>query len=109
MNMKSVKYRLILVFSVVLFVFITGCTKSTTNSSSLYTPTSADVTAKATLLDLQQGRNLYVNNCGKCHGLYSPDNYTPTQWTSIMNNMAPNTGMSSSEILLVTKYVTRGN
>jgi len=41
--------------------------------------------------------------------LYSPDDYTPIQWRSILPNMAPRTGMTSSEILLVTKYVTRGN
>ena len=107
--MKSMKYRYLLVFSALLFVFIQSCKKSTPGSSSLYTPTSADVTANATLIDLQQGRTLYINNCGRCHGLYSPDNYSSTQWKSILNNMAPNTSMSASEILLVTKYVTRGN
>jgi mono/diheme cytochrome c family protein len=103
------KSGLISVFSVVLFFLIIGCSKSTTSSSSLYTPTSADVTATATLPDLQQGRTLYVNNCGRCHGLYSPDDYTPSQWKGIISTMAPNTGLSSSEILLVTKYLTRGN
>ena len=107
-NMKSMKSGLISVFSVVLFFLIIGCSKSTTSSSSLYTPTSADVTSKASLVDLQQGRTLYINNCGRCHGLYSPDSYTSTQWTGIINNMAGNTSLSASEILQVTKYVTRG-
>jgi hypothetical protein len=107
--MKSMKYRYLLALTTVLFFSIQSCSKSSTDSSSLYTPTSADVTSNATLPELQQGRTLYINNCGKCHGLYSPDSYSSTQWKSIMNNMAPNTGMSASEILLVTKYVTRGN
>jgi len=75
----------------------------------LYTPTSADATTTATLADLQQGRTLYINNCNSCHSLYSPDSYTASQWKSIMSNMGPKTNMSSSQILLVTKYVTRGN
>ncbi len=106
--MKKVKYRNLSILFVSMFVFISGCSKSNTDTSSLYTPTSADITANATLQELQQGRTLYINNCGACHGLYSPDNFTPTQWVSYINIMAPNTSMSASEILLVTKYVTRG-
>jgi hypothetical protein len=108
MKIRSMVYRYLLVFSVTLSLFFNSCKKSSTDTSSLYTPTSADVTSKASLVDLQQGRTLYINNCGRCHGLYSPDSYTSTQWTGIINNMAGNTSLSASEILLVTKYVTRG-
>ena len=107
--MKKMKYSYLLLFSGVLFLFIQSCSRSSTVSSSLYTPTSVDVTASATLMDLQHGRTLYINNCGRCHGLYSPDNFSSTQWKSIISSMAPNTGLSASDILLVTKYVTRGN
>ena len=94
----------------ILLVVVSGlfaCSKST-SSSSLYTPTSSDATSTATLADLQQGRTLYINNCGRCHGLYSPDTYTPAQWKSVIPNMAANTSMTSSQVTLVTKYVTRG-
>jgi mono/diheme cytochrome c family protein len=106
--MKKLKYLPILVLSATLLVAIGSCTKSNTGSGSLYTPTSADVTSTATLTELQQGRTLYISNCNSCHGLYSPDDYTSTQWKGILGNMAPNTSMSASQILLVTKYVTRG-
>lgn len=84
-----------------------SCSKSS-DTGNLYTPTSADVTASATLTDLQQGRTLYINNCGACHNLYSPDSYSVTQWKNIMNSMAPKTSMTSSQDTLVLKYVTRG-
>ena len=106
--MENMKYRYILVLSASLLIFISACKKSNNDVSSLYTPTSADVTSTATLQDLQQGRTLYVNNCRSCHGLYSPDDYSSTQWKSIMNSMGRKTGMSASEILLATKYVSRG-
>jgi mono/diheme cytochrome c family protein len=69
---------------------------------------SSDATATATLEELQQGRTLYINNCGSCHGLYSPDDYSATRWKSIIPTMSPNTGMNASQVTLVTKYVTRG-
>ena len=106
--MKKMNYRYVLVLFAGLLFLIMSCSKSNSSGSSLYTPTTADVTSTATLTELLQGRTLYINNCNSCHGLYSPDNYTSTEWKSIINNMGPRTSMSSSEILLVTKYVTRG-
>lgn len=102
------KCRFLILFSIVAVALVLSCTKNGNDTNSLYIPTNADVTANATLPELQQGRTFYIDNCGQCHGLYSPDNYTPSQWSGIIINMAPKTGMSSLEILLVTKYVTRG-
>ena len=106
--MKKIKTYQFLFFLVAV-LFLTGsCKKDLGSSSSLYTPTAADVTATATLAQLQQGRGLYSGNCSSCHGLYIPENYTPAQWGSILNSMAPRTGMSASQVLLVSKYVTKG-
>lgn len=108
MIMKAIKYRYIFIFFCALLVVIVGCNKSNLGITSLYTPSGVDVTSTATLQELQQGRTLYINNCNSCHGLYSPDDYTSTQWKNILNSMAPKAGMSASESLLVTKYVSRG-
>jgi mono/diheme cytochrome c family protein len=92
-----------------ILALMASCTKSANTTGDLYVPTSADATANATLADLQQGRALYLNNCGKCHGLYSPDSFTSGQWkNNIMPSMGPKTSMNSTEKSLVTKYVTRG-
>jgi mono/diheme cytochrome c family protein len=85
-----------------------GCKKNLAGSGSLYTPTTANVTANATLAELQQGRALYSNNCNSCHGLYMPEAYSSSQWRTILGGMAPRTRMTSSETQLVTKYVTKG-
>lgn len=95
----------------VFFLSVIGnsCSKNDTNISSLYVPTSSDVTTKATLDELTQGRQLYIDNCSRCHQLYSPDSFNSSQWKTIISAMAPRTPMSSSEVQLVTKYVTRGS
>jgi hypothetical protein len=107
MTMKKFCYLQVLLIGTL--ILTGGCTKTGGDTSSLYTPTSADVTATATLQELQQGRILYIDNCNACHQLYSPDRYTPSEWRNILNGMSPKTGISSSEVQLVTKYVTRGN
>ena len=107
-NMKKMNWYYLLSLSVALLIFIAGCSKSNNSGSSLYTPTSSDVTATATLLDLQQGLTLYMNHCNSCHGLYSPDDYTPGQWKTIISSMGPRTGLPASDITLITKYLSRG-
>jgi len=96
------------VFVAVLF-FFTSCQKNiVVPDSSVYTPTATDVTATATLAQLQQGRTLFVNSCGRCHGLPSPDSYSASNWDVILANMVPRTGLSASDAALVSKYVRRG-
>jgi hypothetical protein len=97
-------------FKIILSVLVLGlsisCTKPST--SNLYTPTSADVTANATLSELQEGRTLYIDNCGRCHDLYSPDDLSVSGWKNAISNMAPKTSLNAAQVTLVTKYVTKG-
>ncbi|MBS4056757.1 MAG: hypothetical protein KKD74_06485 [Bacteroidetes bacterium] len=102
-----------LIFSLAIsgmILFFSACKKDsgTTDPSEFYVPTAADVTASATLEELQQGRTLFLNNCGECHVLYSPDKYNVGQWQEKLSVMIPRTPMTAAEGLLVTKYLTRG-
>ncbi len=93
----------------VLMVSLMSCSKNlTTNTDSLYVPTAADVTSSATLPDLQAGRSVLINSCGRCHTLYAPDNLSVANWKMIVPNMASRAGLSAVETAQVTKYVTRG-
>jgi mono/diheme cytochrome c family protein len=103
--MKKINFFLFVVFLLIAL----SCEKNTVNSDALYVPTSSDATSNATLAELQQGRALYIDNCGSCHGLYSPDDFSASRWGNIMSDMAPQTSMSASETALVKKYVTRGH
>ncbi len=107
--MKVRKFGFLAIIAFTGVIMLAACTKTGGDTSQLYVPGSSDVTANATLEELQQGRALYIGNCNACHGLYNPDSNTPTQWRSIMSNMAPRTSMSAAEVQLVTKYLTRGN
>jgi len=98
----------ILVVSILAFLFV-GCNKNlTTNTDSLYVPTTTDVTATATLSDLQAGRSLFISSCGRCHSIYSPDSYSAANWKSIVPGMASRAGLTTVQASQVTKYVTKG-
>ena len=107
--MRTIRSYYLFALLIATLSFTGACKKNSMDSGACYIPTSSDTTANATLSELQQGRTLYIANCNKCHGLYSPDNYSPTQWKSILSSMTPNTGMTSSQIQLVTKYVCKGH
>jgi len=105
--MKRLHFSVILCLVSVL-LFCNACKKDTTTTGALYVPSASDVTTNATLVELQQGRTLYMNNCEACHSLYSPDNYSPASWKNILPNMIGRTNLSQADAALVTKYVCRG-
>jgi hypothetical protein len=101
---KGKLFLLIFVFGVAMV----SCLKQTTDTSNLYIPTPSDVTATATLDELTQGRALYIDNCERCHGLYTPESFSSSQWKSIISQMGPKTRLTTAEISLVSKYVSHG-
>lgn len=107
--MKKHQLNTLSVLFFVLAVAMVSCTKeASTTSDSLYVPSNSDVTASATLADLQQGRTLYISKCADCHSLYLPESFTASQWRSILPTMTPRTNLTSAQVQLVTKYVTKG-
>ena len=76
-------------------------------TSRLYVPASENVNKRetASLAELQQGHELYKNNCGKCHKHVKPDSHNSTQWTKILEKMGPKAKLNKEQIDLVYKYV----
>ena len=108
-TLNFITFKFYLLITILFAVIISSCSKvDTTGSSSLYIPTNADTTANASLTDLKNGRTLYINNCGNCHNLYPPEDFTVAQWKSILPRMAQNTNLSAPDLSLITKYVCKG-
>ncbi len=111
MKMNSVIGRFLqsVLVVAILAVLFAGCSKNlTANTDALYVPTTSDVTASATLTDLQAGRSIFINSCGRCHNLYSPESYSASNWKSIVPGMASMAGLTTVQASQVTKYVSRG-
>ena len=100
---------MLLMAMAILAVLLASCSKNlTANTDSMYVPTTTDVTVSASLSDLQAGRSIFINSCGRCHSLYSPDSFSASNWKSIIPGMASRTGLTSVQASQVLKYVTKG-
>jgi mono/diheme cytochrome c family protein len=85
----------------ILFVASIACT------TQLYVPNekNVDKVEPATLVELQQGRDLYLNNCGKCHKLYKPNSQTAVGWKKALEKMAPKAELDFDQSYLIFRYL----
>lgn len=58
---------------------------------------------KATIL--QSGKALFEARCGACHDLHHKKEFVPNVWPSILDNMAPQAGLSNDEKTLIEKFL----
>jgi cytochrome c5 len=59
----------------------------------------------SSLASLQQGKTLYEDNCGKCHGLKNPTAYNEEQWGKHVKRMAPKAKIDKPTEELILQYV----
>ncbi|WP_107212078.1 hypothetical protein [Photobacterium phosphoreum] len=45
-----------------------------------------------------------MDNCGLCHVLHNPNQFTSSSWINITNEMFPNTKLNEDEQSKVLKY-----
>lgn len=83
------------------FVGAVACT------SQLYVPNEKNVNKveQASLSELQQGHDLYVNNCGKCHKLPNPGSRSNTQWKKTLEIMIPKAKLNNDQSYLIYRYI----
>ncbi len=88
----------------VAFLLIVAAACSTTQ---LYTPGEKNVNKvePATLAELQQGHDLYMNNCGKCHKLPGISKHTNQQWKGILDRMIPKAELNNEQSYLIFRYI----
>lgn len=55
---------------------------------------------------IAEGEKLYTARCGKCHELHKPEEFTASEWPSILRSMAPKAKLNQSMKDMVMAYVT---
>ncbi len=88
--------------TLILLLAIVACT-----TTKVYVPANENVNKRepASLVELQQGHDIFVKSCGKCHKLKKPDSRTAQEWTKVLVKMGPKAKLSKEQTALVYKYV----
>ncbi|SHG89109.1 Dihaem cytochrome c [Flavobacterium fluvii] len=90
-----------LIFLAATAVFIASC-------SSKKTVVAADVPKEGSISPelVQHGKNLYVNNCVKCHALYEPKKFSQEKWKPILVKMQKKARLDDVQIAAISNYIT---
>jgi hypothetical protein len=83
-----------------LALFLSQC------APKFYTPAEANITASATLEELNKGKTLLMDKCGSCHGAPSPRKHDSSGWVTTLDNMQPKAKINDAEKALIFKYLT---
>lgn len=52
-----------------------------------------------------QGKDLFENHCGNCHGLYQPKDFTKEAWAPILVEMQRKARLSDDQMALISGYI----
>jgi cytochrome c5 len=55
--------------------------------------------------DIAEGKDLYENNCAKCHKLYSPKDYSDQDWLPILERMKKKAQLSDLQHDKIYAYI----
>lgn len=55
--------------------------------------------------DIAEGKELYENNCAKCHKLYNPNDYSDQDWLPILEVMKKKAKLSDAQHDKIYAYI----
>lgn len=86
-----------------LFFFMLSSCK--TQEKAVTVSATEEISTVTTENNLVEAKNLYENNCGKCHNLPNPSEYTKEAWTPIMKSMAKKSKLTEEQTQWLLAYV----
>lgn len=96
------KRNIAISLAILLVVLVYGCV------TALYIPNETQVTANASLKDLNDGRTAYINKCGGCHTLFVPEKYSANEWDKWVTKMESKAKITPLEKEQILNYLTMG-
>lgn len=55
--------------------------------------------------DMEIGKRVFINRCGRCHDLPKPGEYTAGRWDGILSNMIPRARLDDEQGVHITAYL----
>ncbi|MBK0369915.1 cytochrome c [Flavobacterium agrisoli] len=67
--------------------------------------TTTEAVSNEMAKEVVAGQNLYENNCGKCHKLYAPTEYSKTDWKPILLRMQKKAHLDDTQMASIGTYI----
>ena len=96
---------------IVLILLLTACgTKKTVAEVPPLPPPppSKEVSARDVIFGdsaLAEGKQLYDNNCAKCHKWYEPKQFSKEEWKPILTRMQKKAKLDDVQMASITNYI----
>ena len=97
------KLRILTVTAAALFLFSCGSKKASATPVAEATATEFGPTELAP--ELAEGKNMYENNCAKCHKLFEPKKFTQEEWHPILVKMQKKAKLDDVQMASITNYI----
>lgn len=102
--MKSITFIAAVITGV---VTAAACTSSLPHANEQHAEWAAQRWPGVGIAELEQGRNLYVQNCSGCHMLRDPKSQPPDKWPEDVEEMRVKMGgrLSEADAELIERYL----
>ncbi|MEO5777501.1 MAG: cytochrome c [Flavobacterium sp.] len=99
------KYK-VLALAVLATIIYSCAAKSSAPTASTPPPVKTTTASTVMTAELAEGKNLYENNCAKCHKLYDPKEFSAEQWKPIVDRMQKKAHLDDLAGQKIYNYVT---
>ncbi len=87
-------------------VFLADCSKKMAPTKSLSPAEEvAEMNQKYNAAQIAQGKIVFEQNCGKCHELHQPAEFTIPKWDKILPKMCKKSELSAEQAGIVRAWV----
>ncbi len=101
------KKTIVIIGAVATTMLLTQCAKKTSPGSKKMTPAEevAAVKSHYTEDQIAKGQPIFEANCGKCHDLRQPPEFTVHQWDKILPDMSSKAKLSKDDAGVLRAWV----
>ena len=98
-------------FSALLVLSLMGCSTKKVVKDEVNTKPNAIVLSEqkiapiAVVEEKLDGKNLYENNCAKCHQLYEPNKFSKQEWEPILVKMKEYAELDDAQMASISGYL----
>ncbi len=104
--LKQVYFRTAILILCITALSVACTQKATPVITSRQTaPLKKEKQALTIVPDLNEGKIIFTNRCGKCHDLPLPEQFTEKRWEGILSYMIPRARLNDEQGIHVTAFL----